>query len=148
MAPDPKRDLKMTMLVTPSVANFSGVMHGGEIVKTLDHVAYACATKFCGYKTITVAINGVSFLRSVPIGSLLHILARVNFTSKSSMEIGMKIFAEDPKTGEDIHTNSAYFMMMAFENGEKKTIAGFSPKTDEDLRRWKNAEARIKLNKK
>lgn len=133
----------MSMLAIPAYANFSGVMHGGELVKILDHVAFSCATKYCGAKTITVMIHSVSFKKSIQIGNVMHFLANINYTGKTSMEVGIKVLSEDPKSGQSEHTNSAYFTMLAYENGVKKEVPAFEPKSDEEKRRWRDALKRI-----
>ncbi len=142
------REFITSILVTPNYANFSGVMHGGALVQILDQVAYACATKFCGVGTITMAINNASFIAPIQIGKILHLLANVNYVGKTSLEIGIKAIAEDPKTGEKQHTNSAYFTMLAYENGKKIEIKNsFLPETECEKRRWQNAIKRIDFSK-
>lgn len=137
----------MSVLAIPSYANFSGVMHGGELVKILDHVAFSCATKYCGARTITVMIHSVSFKKSIRIGHIMHFLANINYVGKTSMEVGIKVMSEDPRTGEQIHTNSAFFTMLAYENGEKKQVPQFTPHSEEEKLRWEDALKRLANSK-
>ena len=141
------RTLSMSILVSPSMANFSGVMHGGELLKILDQVAYACATRYCGVGAVTMAVNNVVFKQPIPIGSLLTFLASINYTGKTSCEVGIKVIAEDIKNKSVTHCNSCYFTMVAIENGKKVEIPSFTPQTEDEKRRWENALKRRNKNK-
>lgn len=133
------RTLSMSILVSPSMANFSGVMHGGELLKILDQVAYVCATRYCGVGAVTIAVDNVVFKQPIPIGSLLTFLASINYTGKTSCEVGIKVIAEDIKNKSVTHCNSCYFTMVAIENGKKVEIPSFTPQTEDEKRRWENA---------
>ncbi len=141
------RTLSMSILVSPSMANFSGVMHGGELLKILDQVAYACATRYCGVGVVTMAVDSVVFKQPIPIGSLLTFLASINYTGKTSCEVGIKVIAEDIKNKSVTHCNSCYFTMVAIENGKKVEIPNFIPQTEDEKRRWENALKRRNKNK-
>lgn len=141
------RTLSMSILVNPSMANFSGVMHGGELLKILDQVAYACATRYCGVGVVTMAVDSVVFKQPIPIGSLLTFLASINYTGKTSCEVGIKVIAEDIKNKSVTHCNSCYFTMVAIENGKKVEIPSFTPQTETEKRRWENALKRRNKNK-
>ncbi len=142
------RTLRMSILVSPSMANFSGVMHGGELLKILDQVAYACATRYCGVGVVTMAIDNVVFKQPIPIGSLITFLASVNYTGKTSCEVGIKVLSEDIKKKVIKHCNSCYFTMVAIENGKSVPIPQFEPQTQEEKRRWDNAILRRQKLKK
>ena len=102
------RDTKteMTVLVTPEMTNFGGKMHGGELLKLLDQVAYTCAMRYCGNYVVTIAVNNVLFKESIAIGELLHFQAAVNYTGNTSMVIGIRVTAENLESGEVRHTNT------------------------------------------
>lgn len=138
------RTLSMSILVSPSMANFSGVMHGGDLLKILDQVAYACATRYCGVGVVTMAVDSVTFKQPIPIGSLLTFLASVNYTGKTSCEVGIKVVSEDIKNKFVTHCNSCYFTMVAIENGKKVEIPQFEPQTEIEKRRWNKAIERKK----
>lgn len=142
------RSLSMSVLVGPSMANFSGVMHGGELLKILDQVAYACATRYCGVGVVTMAIDSVVFKQPIPIGSLVTFLANINYTGKTSCEVGIKVIAEDIKGKSVAHCNSCYFTMVAIEDGKKVEIPKFTPQTETEKRRWENALKRRNKNQK
>ncbi|WP_104696909.1 MULTISPECIES: acyl-CoA thioesterase [unclassified Helicobacter] len=138
------RTLTMSILVSPSMSNFSGVMHGGELLKLLDQVAYTCATRYCGVGVVTMAVDSVIFKQPIPIGSLLTFLASVNYTGKTSCEVGIKVISEDIKSKVVQHCNSCYFTMVAIENGKKVPVPQFKPETETQKRRWDNAILRRK----
>lgn len=141
-----RRDsLKMSILTSPNMANFSGVMHGGELLKLLDQVAYTCATRYCGCGVVTLSVDQVLFKCPIPIGSLLNFYASINYTGTTSCEVGIRVECEDIKTREIIHCNSSYFTMVAIDECGKKTVVpSFVPETDEQKRRHQEAVQRRK----
>jgi acyl-CoA hydrolase len=90
----PAHQLTMTVLMTPDMANFSGNVHGGTILKLLDQVAYACASRYAGRYVVTLNVDQVMFRQPIHVGELVTFLASVNHTGTSSMEIGIKVIAE------------------------------------------------------
>ena len=82
--------LSMTVLMTPDQANFSGNVHGGTILKHLDQVAYACASRYAGSYVVTLSVDQVTFRQPVHVGELVTFLASVNYTGLTSMEVGIK----------------------------------------------------------
>jgi acyl-CoA hydrolase len=98
----------MTVLMTPDTANFSGNVHGGTILKLLDQVAYACASRYAGRYVVTLNVDQVIFRQPIHVGELVTFLASVNHTGTSSMEIGIKVIAEEIRTRELRHVNSCF----------------------------------------
>lgn len=144
-----KKSLIMSMLMTPELSNFSGVVHGGHLMRILDQVAYACGTRYCGIDVVTVYADNISFRYPIAIGSLVKFLARVNYTGKSSMEIGIKVISEDLKNKTSTHTNSCYFTMVALDPyGIPLEIEKLIPKTSDEIRRYEDAKRRKELRKK
>ena len=140
---------EMTELVSPSLANFSGNMHGGELLKLLDKVAYTCAMRFSGHYAVTLSVDNVVFKEPVHIGELITCLATINYTGRSSMEIGIKVIAENIQLKTVRHTNTCYFSMVAMKDGKPTPVPTLEIKNDEQRRRWNKAvkrkEARLKL---
>ncbi len=133
----------MTVLMTPDTANFSGNVHGGTILKLLDQVAYACASRYAGTYAVTLSVDQVVFRQPIHVGELVTFLASVNHTGNSSMEIGIKVIAENIRTQEKRHVNSCFFTMVAVgDDGKPKTIAPLRPFTPEEKRRHAAAEVR------
>lgn len=136
-----EKSLTMTMLMTPDKANFSGKnVHGGEILKMLDHVAYACAARYTGMYAVTLSVDMVLFKNPIKIGSLVTFHASVNYTGRTSMEIGIKVISEDIKDHTLKNTNVCYFTMIAMdENGKTTPVPKLEPKTEDEKRRYNDA---------
>ena len=115
----PAHQLSMTVLMTPDTANFSGNVHGGTILKLLDQVAYACASRYAGRYVVTRNINQVRFRQPIYVGELVTFLASVNHTGNSSMEIGIKVIAEEIRTRNVRHVNSCFFTMVAVDDDRR-----------------------------
>ena len=137
-----EKRLTMTVLMTPDKANFSGNVHGGEMLKMLDEVAYACGSRFCGHYVVTLCVDQVVFREPVRIGELVTFLAQVNYTGRTSMEVGVKVIAEDITGRTCRHTNSCYFTMVAVEDGRSVPVGDVELENDEDEARWEAAKAR------
>lgn len=136
----------MTVLMTPDMANFSGHVHGGSLLKLLDQVAYACAAKYCKSYVVTAALDQVFFRQQVHVGELVTFMAHVNHVGRSSMEIGIKVVAENLRTHEKRHTTSCYFTMVAMdENGKTLEVQRLTLETEEEKRHFAAAEIRKKL---
>ncbi|MEE4464013.1 hotdog domain-containing protein, partial [Azotobacter chroococcum] len=75
--------LTMTVLMTPDMANFSGNVHGGTLLKLLDEVAYACASRYAGRYAVTLSVDQVTFRQPIKVGELVTFLASVNYTGSS-----------------------------------------------------------------
>jgi len=84
----------MTFLMTPDMANFSGHVHGGTILKLLDQVAYACAARYCKNYVVTASLDQVIFKEPIKVGELVTFRANVNYVGRTSMEIEMKVMIE------------------------------------------------------
>ena len=139
----PRHQLTMTVLMTPDMANFSGNVHGGTILKLLDQVAYACSTRYSGCYAVTLSVDKVTFLQPIHVGELVSFLASVNYTGNTSMEIGIKVVAENIQTQASRHANSCFFTMVATDVAGKPTrIASLTPITPDEIRRFKAAEVR------
>jgi acyl-CoA hydrolase len=140
------KTLSMTILITPEMANFSGNAHGGQLLKLLDEVAYACASRYCGNYVVTLSVDTVLFKNPIPIGSLVTFLASVNYTGNTSMEIGIKVITEDIHRQVVTHTNTCYFTMVSVdENGKAKKVPPLEIETKEEQRRFENAIVRKEL---
>ena len=116
----PAHQLSMTVLMTPDMANFSGNVHGGTILKLLDQVAYACASRYAGSYVVTVSVDQVMFREPIHVGELVTFLASVNHTGHSSMEVGIKVMAENIQTQTMRHANSCFFTMVAMDEARRR----------------------------
>jgi acyl-CoA hydrolase len=144
----PAHQLSMTVLMTPDTANFSGNVHGGTILKLLDQVAYACASRYAGRYVVTLTVDQVMFRQPIHVGELVTFLASVNHTGTSSMEIGIKVIAEDIRTREVRHVNSCFFTMVAVNEDRKPVpVTPWQPVSPDECRRHAAAEVRKQMRR-
>lgn len=138
--------LTMTVLMTPDMANFSGNVHGGTLLKYLDEVAYACASRYAGCYVVTLSVDQVIFREPVHVGELVTFLASVNHTGRTSMEIGIKVITENIRERSVRHTNSCFFTMVAVDGqGRPVAVPELQPDTPDGLRRQRQAKQRRQI---
>jgi acyl-CoA hydrolase len=144
----PSHQLSMTVLMTPDMANFSGNVHGGTILKFLDQVAYACASRYAGRYVVTLSVDQVMFRQPIHVGELVTFLASVNHTGSSSMEVGIKVIAEEIRNRVVRHVNSCFFTMVAVDDDKKPTlVTPLQPSTPDERRRHASAELRKQMRR-
>jgi len=135
--------IELSALMQPADANFLGVIHGGVILKQIDEAAGTCAYHFARRRVVTAAIDRMSFHYPVQIGNLVVCRATVNWAGHSSMEIGVRVEAEDLATGAWLHTNSAYLVFVALDDQRRPTaVPRLLLETDDERRRWAAAVER------
>lgn len=141
-----EKRLTMTVLMTPDMSNFSGNVHGGTILKYLDQVAYACASRYSGHYVVTLSVDQVFFRAPIHVGELVTFLASINYTGRTSMEVGIKVIAENPRTRAQRHVMSSFFTMVAVDDKAKPTpVNPLKIENDEEQRRFDAAVSRKKL---
>ena len=144
----PKHQLAMTVLMTPDMANFSGNVHGGTILKLLDQVAYACASRYASQYVVTLSVDQVMFRQPIHVGELVTFLASINYTGNTSMEVGVKVLTEDIRAQVIRHANSCFFTMVAVdEQGQPTVVPTLTPQTPDEIRRHQAAQIRRDLRK-
>lgn len=127
----------LTELMTPSHSNFSGRIHGGYILSLMDKAAFVCSSKHSSSYCVTASVNRVDFRQPVSVGDLLSLKASVNFVGKSSMVIGIRVEAQEVRTGTIKHCNSSYFTMVAVDDqGKSVAVPGLRLICYEDVRRF------------
>ncbi|WP_227367433.1 acyl-CoA thioesterase [Halomonas sp. M20] len=143
-----QHELSMTVLMTPDMANFSGKVHGGAILKKLDEVAYACASRYSGSYVVTLSVDQVLFKQPIHVGELVTFLASINHVGSSSMEVGIKVIAESIQEKVIRHTNSCYLTMVAVDKeGRPARVPPLSLETSLQQLRSDKAALRKKLRK-
>jgi acyl-CoA hydrolase len=150
LPPNPlsQRQLTMTLLMTPDKANFSGKVHGGQILKTLDEVAYATASRYCGTYVVTVSVDQVLFKQPIHVGELVTFLAAVNYTGRTSMEIGIRVVTESIPIRSSRHAMTCYFTMVSVDsNGKPQPVPQFVPQNEAEETRYEAAKLRRELRK-
>ncbi|MEA2051080.1 MAG: acyl-CoA thioesterase [Campylobacterota bacterium] len=141
------KTLTMSVLITPDMANFTGMAHGGDILKLLDQVAYACASRYSGNYVVTLSVDMVLFKNPIPIGSLVTFLSTINYTGNTSMEVGIKVVTENIQKQSVIHTNTCYFTIVSVnKDGKPMKVPALELDTDEDKRRFHNGKKRKEIS--
>lgn len=141
-----KHELTMTVLMTPDMANFAGNVHGGAVLKLLDQVAYACASRYAGRYVVTLSVDQVTFREPIHVGELVTFLASVNYTGRTSMEIGIKVVTENIRSQTVRHANSCFFTMVAVDDARKPVpVPPLEVLTAEQTRRCAAAQTRRDL---
>jgi len=131
---------EMTVRMFPSDANPSGNVFGGEILKLIDLIAGLVAQRHARTNTVTASIDRLNFLKSIFVGNALIINARLNYVHHSSMEIEIKVEAEDLMTGRRTLTNTAYVTAIALNPDGKTTEVVPLLDTDDDKKRFAEGE--------
>jgi uncharacterized protein (TIGR00369 family) len=130
----------MTQLMTPQDANLAGNVHGGVIMKLIDDAAGTVAARHARSNVVTASIDRLSFFNPVFIGNLLTLRASINHVGRTSMEIGVRVEAEDIITGQIGHTASAYLTFVALDNYLKPMeIPGLILENENEKRRNREA---------
>ena len=142
------RELHMSVLMTPDMANFSGNVHGGELLKLLDQVAYSCASRYAGCYAVTLSVDQVLFKEPIRVGELVTFLASVNYVGRTSMEVGIKVVAEDIQNRSVRHTNSCYFTMVAFQDGQPQPVPELVIENEVQQKRFEEAELRKQMRRR
>jgi uncharacterized protein (TIGR00369 family) len=133
----------MSELMMPQHANNLGNVFGGVILSLIDRVAAVAATRHAHGPCVTVSIDRVDFLLPIHLGELVTAHASVNYAGRTSMEVGVRIEAENLLTGERRHTNSCYVTYVAIDaHGRPAPVAPVRPETEAERRRYRDAEQR------
>jgi acyl-CoA hydrolase len=140
----------MTELVLPSHTNALGTIFGGQIMSWVDIAAAISAGRHSRRSVVTASIDALHFLAPVKLGHYVHIRASVNFASRTSMEVGVRVDSENPLTGEITHCSTAYTTFVALDDhGRPTPISPITPSTADEKRRYeaakKRREARVSL---
>ncbi len=131
------------MWMGPTDANSVGYVHGGTVMKLCDEAAAAAAIRHCRRRVVTAGVDRMTFLHPVHVGQLLTLRASVNAVWRTSMEVGVRVEAEDPATGARTHTNSAYVTMVALDDdGRPVPVPPLRVEDDEGRRREREAQLR------
>jgi len=133
----------MAELMMPQHANIMGNVFGGVILALVDRVAAVAAIRHAGRPCVTVSVDKVDFKEPIHVGELITAYARVNYAGRTSMEVGVKILAENVLSGEKRHTNSCYVTYVALDDkGEPTPVASIVPETPDEKRRYDRAAQR------
>jgi uncharacterized protein (TIGR00369 family) len=138
----------MSMQMNPADANPSGDVHGGTIMKLVDTAAGVCAIRHCRTRVVTVTMDSMSFLHPVYVGDVVTLYASVNDTGNTSLEVGVRVEAENIRTGKKLHTSSAYLVFVALDDHGKPTkVPPLIVETETERRRQEHAKIRRETRK-
>jgi acyl-CoA hydrolase len=133
----------MTEMVLPNDANVHGSVLGGRVMHLIDICGAIAANRHSGSGVVTAAVDEIEFLHPVAVGHLLVLRGSVNFAARTSMEVGVKVWSEDPRSGERRHTSSAYLTFVAVDReGRPVAVPPVLAESEEERRRYADAERR------
>jgi acyl-CoA hydrolase len=144
-SPRPVRDSQheTSELMMPQHANNLGHVFGGVILSMMDRTSAVAAIRHARSSCVTVSVDRVDFREPIHLGDLVVMKASVNFVGRTSMEVGVRVEAENPRTGEKRHTSTAYLTMVALDDeGAPTPVPPLAPETDAERRREREAELR------
>ena len=135
--------IQLAQMMMPEHANPHGNVHGGWIMKLVDEAGGLASTRHAAHRTVTVAIDQMVFRHPIHIGDLVLFNAEVTYAGRTSMEVEVHVIAENPISGEQIHTNAAYLVYVAIDDDGKPThIPPLVSETPEDTDRMEAAVIR------
>jgi acyl-CoA hydrolase len=124
-------------------ANLLGNVHGGEIMKMVDNAGGLSAMKHCGGPVVTAAMDDMQFIEPVFVGDVVTVRAMVNDTGRTSLEVGVRVEAENVITGRHVHTSSAYLVYVALDKaGKPRPVPAIVPGNEEQAQRQREAKLR------
>ena len=139
------RDSQITLnqLMMPKDANPRGPVHGGHVMKLVDEAGALCAMRHAQHRVVTVAIDSMTFHSPVHVGDLLTLNARLNWVGHTSLEVGVRVEAVNPLSGEQVHTNTAFVVYVALDEAEQPVeVPPLLLETEDEKCRWAEAEIR------
>ncbi|HEY0242454.1 MAG TPA: acyl-CoA thioesterase [Gemmatimonadaceae bacterium] len=132
-----------SQLMLPQHSNNLGLVFGGVILAMMDTASAVCAIRHARSTCVTASVDRVDFREPIHLGDLVIMKCSVNFVGRTSMEVGVRVEAEDLQTGNRRHTNSCYLTFVAIDrNGKPIEVPRLVPETDEEVRRYEAAKAR------
>jgi uncharacterized protein (TIGR00369 family) len=133
----------LSQLMHPEHANLLGNVHGGWIMKLVDEAGALASMRHAQRKVVTVAIDSMVFRQPIRIGDLIILNAEVTYTGRTSMEAEVQVMAENPITGEQTHTNTAYLVYVALDDdGRPTTVPPLEAETAEEKHKMERAQER------
>jgi len=134
---------EMTEIVLPNDTNTLGNLLGGRLMHFIDLTAAMAAYRHARTYIVTAAMDHIDFIRPVHLGNLVTLKSSINRAFTSSMEVGVKVWAEDPQTGMNLHVASAYLVFVAIDKeGKRVKVPPVLPETPDEIRRFADAQLR------
>lgn len=142
-SPSHESEAIMTELILPQHTNALGTVFGGVVMSWVDIAAAICAERHAHRQVVTASVDAMQFVAPIKLGWIVTLKACVNYVWTTSCEVGVRVTAENPRTGEFFHTASAYVTMVAMDsNGRPCKIPPVVPSSPEQKRRYEQAKFR------
>jgi acyl-CoA hydrolase len=140
--------VEMAQVMFPPDANQAGNIHGGSIMKLIDTAAGIVAMRHCRTNVVTASMDRLDFYEPVFVGELVILRAAINYVGSTSMEVGVRVEAEDLMTGDVRHTNSAYLTLVSLgENRRPMPVPTIICQTEDEKRRFEEGRMRAQRRK-
>ncbi len=135
--------VETTHLLLPPDTNSHGTAFGGRIMQWMDIAAGIAGQRHCGDSCVTASVDQINFNHPIRVGDIVVLRASVNFTGRTSMEIGVRVEREDPKTRQLRHCLTGYFTFVGIDDdGNPMEVPEIHPETEEEKRRYERAKQR------
>jgi uncharacterized protein (TIGR00369 family) len=135
--------ISLSQLMHLEHANLLGNVHGGWVMKLVDEAGALACMRHAQKKVVTVAIDSMTFREPIKIGDLVILRAEVSYTGRTSMEAAVEVVAENPITGEQTHTNTAYLVYVALDDeGRPSSVPPLQAETEEERQKMERAQER------
>jgi uncharacterized protein (TIGR00369 family) len=135
--------ISLSQLMHLEHANLLGDVHGGWVMKLVDEAGALACMRHAQKKVVTVAIDSMTFREPIKIGDLVILKAEVSYTGRTSMEAAVEVVAENPITGEQTHTNTAYLVYVALDDeGRPSSVPQLQAETEEEKQKMERARER------
>ena len=140
--------VEMAQVMLPNQANPAGFVHGGELMKLMDNAAGVVSARHCRTNIVTGRVEDIVFHSPVRVGSLVIVRGRLTFTSRSSMEVQVRVETEELRSGDRIEALTAYFVMVALDTeGRPTAVPSLILATEEEERFFKEGQARYRARR-
>lgn len=135
--------IHLAQLMQPEHANNHGNVHGGWIMKLVDEAGALACMRHAQRRVVTIAVDQLTFRQPIRIGDLVTLTAEVSYVGRTSMEAEVQVVAENPVTGERVHTNTAYLVYVALDDdGKPTTVPALIPESEAELNRMEDGKQR------
>ncbi len=136
-----------TDMVLPNETNSLNHLFGGELLSRMDRAASISARRHCNQIVVTASVNHVSFNHPIPLNSVVSVIAKVSRAFKTSMEVIIDVFIEDPKNNTKKQANKGIYTFVAVDNNKKPiAVPEIIPETEEEKLRFEAALRRKQLS--
>ena len=143
-----EREITLRFLAEPTDVNFGGKVHGGAVMKWIDHAGYACALGWSAQYCVTVYVGAIRFYKPVLIGNVVEVSAKLIYTGRTSMHVPVEVSAGDPKEARFTKTTRCVIVFVALgEGGGPAEVERWRPETEEDAALEQYAKRLMELRK-